>query len=492
MNTNNTINKNPFPQNFLWGGATAANQLEGAAKEDGKGWTTADTALFIEDSSKRMQQMLAPMTSKKIDAALADTEGYYPKRFGIDFYHRYKEDIALFAEMGFKTFRFSISWARILPNGDDMEPNEAGLQFYENVIDELLKYGIEPLVTISHYEFPLALSKNQNGWASRKTIDAFVHYSQILFEHFKGKVKYWITFNEMNVIGMTGYLSGGLLADKMTHPDNPQADYYQAGHHQLVASAKVTQLLHEIDPEANIGCMIVRMENYPNTPKPEDVLASLKSDQENLFFSDVLTRGYYPSYMTRYLREKNIQLTIPEEDLEILKKNTVDFVSFSYYMSGISTAKAEGDMTDGNLLGSLKNPYLEQSEWGWQIDPVGLRISLNKLYDRYQKPIFIVENGLGANDMLTENKQVHDDYRINYLRDHIEQIGEAIEDGVDVIGYTPWGCIDLVSASGNEMSKRYGFIYVDRDDAGNGTMNRYKKDSFYWYQEVIATNGGKL
>ncbi|MFR6671232.1 MAG: glycoside hydrolase family 1 protein [Enterococcus avium] len=482
--------KSVFPVNFLWGGATAANQCEGAAREGGKGWSTADTSLFVEEPSQRMAQMLAPMTTETVQTALDDEQGYYPKRFGIDFYHHYKEDIAMMAELEFKTFRFSISWVRIFPNGDDMIPNEEGLLFYEKIIDELLKYGIEPLVTLSHYEFPLALSFKQNGWASRETIDAFVRYSETLFNRFKGKVKYWITFNEMNVIGMTGYLSGGLLADKLTHPENPLVDYYQAGHHQLVASAKVTRSLHEIDPTAQIGCMIVRMENYPNSPKPEDVLASVKSDQENLFFMDVLARGSYPSYMRRFFAEKDIQIDILEEDRQILKDNPCDFISFSYYMSGIAAdTDTEGQETAGNILGSLENPYLEKSEWGWQIDPVGLRITLNKLYDRYQKPIFIVENGLGAKDELTDQQEVHDDYRINYLRAHIEQIGEAIQDGVDIMGYTPWGCIDLVSASGNEMSKRYGFIYVDRDDQGNGSMKRFRKDSYYWYKKVIASNG---
>lgn len=482
------MSTNRFPENFLWGGATAANQLEGAAQEDGKGWTTADTAKFESDPSKRMQQMLAPMTVKKVEQSLTDSEGFYPKRYGIDFYHHYKEDIALLAEMGFKTFRFSISWARILPNGDDEQPNEAGLVFYEKLIDELLKYNIEPLVTISHYEFPLALSFKQNGWASRDTIDAYVHYADILFKRFKGKVKYWITFNEMNVIGMTGYLSGGLLADKMKNQDNPQEDFYQAGHHQLVASAKATQRLHEIDPEAQVGCMIVRMENYPNTTNPNDVLASIKSDQENLLFMDILTRGGYPSYAKRFFEERNIHLTIYQEDEELLNATTCDFISFSYYMSGI-VGGDNSEETTGNIMGSKVNPYLEKSEWGWQIDPVGLRVTLNKLYDRYQKSIFIVENGLGARDVITEDKKVHDAYRIDYLRSHIEQIGEAIHDGVEVIGYTPWGCIDLVSASGNEMSKRYGFIYVDLDDHGEGSGERYLKDSFYWYKKVISSNG---
>ncbi|MDN6166802.1 MAG: glycoside hydrolase family 1 protein [Tetragenococcus koreensis] len=480
-----------FPENFLWGSATAANQFEGATRQDGKGWTTADTAKYEEDPKLRMQHMMQAMTTNSVKEALNDENGIYPKRYGIDFYHHYKEDIKLFAEMGFKVFRFSISWARILPNGDDEMPNEAGLQFYENVIDELLKYDIEPLVTISHYEFPLALSFKQNGWESRKTIDAFEHYATILFERFKGKVKYWISFNEMNIITMTSYLSGGVLADKITTESALQANY-TAMHNQLVASAKATKKLREIDPKAQMGSMIARMENYPESPKPGDVLASVQSDQDNFMMMDVLARGAYPDYAPRFFKEKGVTLNITEEDKKLLQENTCDFVSFSYYMSGIAGEDNGEEETSGNLISSKENPYLEKSEWGWQIDPIGLRVTLNKISDRYQKPIFIVENGLGAKDTLTEDYKVHDSYRINYLRAHIEQIGEAIEDGVNVLGYTPWGCIDLISASGNEMSKRYGFIYVDQNDYGEGTLNRYRKDSFDWYKEVIATNGEKL
>ncbi|MGG5372189.1 glycoside hydrolase family 1 protein [Enterococcus sp. AZ196] len=485
------MNNKKFPEDFLWGGATAANQIEGATREAGKGWTTSDTSKFIEEPEKRMQQMLAPMTIQRVQEALEDAEGLYPKRNGIDFYHRYKEDIALLAEMGFKTFRFSISWARIFPSGDDEAPNKAGLQFYENVIDELRKYHIEPLITMSHYDFPLALSFKQNGWASRKTIDAFEKYAEVLFTRFKGKVKYWITFNEMNVIGMTGYLSGGILADKLAENQSNTQVNFQAAHHQMVAAAKATALLHKIDPEAKMGCMIVRFENYPETTNPTTILTALKSDQENFLFSDVLMKGRYPSFSKRLFDERGISLSITPEDEQLLADNTADFFSFSYYMSGI-VAENEGDETAGNILASKANPYLKKSEWGWQIDPVGLRISLNKIYDRYQKPIFIVENGLGAKDTLTVDNKVNDDYRIDYLRAHIEQIAEALADGVDIIGYTPWGCIDLVSASGNEMSKRYGFIYVDLDDNGDGSLERYKKASFDWYQKVISSNGEVL
>lgn len=478
-----------FPKNFLWGGATAANQIEGAYLEDGKGWSTADTAKYLGKEARSHMSLLKPMTKEDVEAAMADQEGIYPKRHGIDFYHRYKEDIALFAEMGFKTFRLSISWPRIFPNGDDTEPNEAGLAFYDKVFDECLKYGIEPLVTISHYEFPLALALKQNGWLSRDTIAAFVRYAEVLFKRYGEKVKYWLTFNEINIIGMTGYLSGGILADGI---DNLLQAQYQAAHHQFIASALVVQKCHELIPDAKIGCMLARMEAYPETCNPADVLAAVEADESNLFYTDVQIRGAYPSYMMKFFKDRDITIDMVEGDEEILKQGTVDFLSFSYYMSSIATADKTGESTGGNLLGSKKNPYLKASDWGWQIDPVGLRITMKKMYERYQVPLFIVENGLGAEDTVEADGSIHDSYRIDYLRDHIEQIGLALEEGVEIMGYTPWGCIDLVSASTSEMSKRYGFIYVDQDDLGQGTLARSKKDSFDWYKQVIATNGEDL
>lgn len=476
-----------FPDNFLWGGATAANQLEGAFLEDGKGWSTADTALYIGKEARTQMLLGEPMTRDQVEFAMKDKKGHYPKRHGIDFYHRYKEDIALMAEMGFKTFRLSISWPRIFPNGNDQEPNEAGLAFYDAVFDECIKHGIEPLVTISHYEFPLHLALTQNGWLSRDTIDHFVRYAETLFNRYKNKVKYWLTFNEINIIGMTGYLSGGILADGI---DNMLAAQYQAGHHQFLASALAVKKCHEIIPDAKIGCMLARMEAYPETCNPQDVLASVKADEMNFFYTDVQIRGEYPAYMDSFFEENGIVIDVQEGDRDILREGTVDFLSFSYYMSMVMGESKEE--TGGNLFGSIKNPYLKASDWGWQIDPVGLRITMKKMYQRYQVPLFIVENGLGAEDVVTEDKRIHDAYRIDYLRDHIEQIGLAIQEGVEVMGYTPWGCIDLVSASTSEMSKRYGFIYVDLDDDGKGTLERIRKDSFYWYQKVIATNGEEL
>ncbi|MBV7275884.1 glycoside hydrolase family 1 protein [Clostridium sp. PL3] len=465
-----------FPENFLWGGATAANQFEGAYNEDGKGLSTQDIA---------PKGIMGPVTAEPTEDNM--------KLIGIDFYHRYKEDIKLFAEMGFKVFRLSIAWSRIFPNGDDKEPNEKGLQFYDNVFDELAKYGIEPLVTISHYETPLALAKNYDGWVNRKLIGFFENYVRTIFTRYKDKVKYWLTFNEINSATHEPYMSAGIWTPK---ENLSKQDLYQAMHHELVASSLAVKIGHETNPEFKIGCMILGVPNYPLTSKPSDVLKAMEQDRQNLFFGDVHARGEYPRYMNRFFKENNIEIKMEPGDKEILK-HTVDFISFSYYMSACATADPEkGVKGRGNLIGGVSNPYLEASDWGWQIDPEGLRYILNVFYDRYQKPLFIVENGLGAVDeLITDengNKTVNDDYRINYLNDHLVQVAEAIEDGVDLMGYTTWGCIDLVSASTAELKKRYGFIYVDRHDDGSGTLERYKKKSFNWYKEVIATNGASL
>lgn len=465
-----------FPDGFLWGGAVAANQLEGAYNADGKGWSVQDVT---------PHGGFGPITDEPTEDNM--------KLVGIDFYHRYKEDIKLFAEMGFKTFRTSIAWSRIFPKGDETEPNEAGLKFYDDLFDELLKYGIEPLVTLSHYETPLHLSKEYDGWVNRKMIDFYENYVRTVFTRYKGKVKYWLTFNEINSILHAPFMSGGIY----TAPEElTQKDLYQAVHHELVASALATKIGHEIMPEAQIGCMVLAMPVYPLTSNPDDMVAVMEAERKNYFFSDVHVRGAYPGYMKRYFRENNIELDFGPDDEEILE-NTVDFISFSYYMSVTETAdESKRKPGKGNILGGIPNPYLEASEWGWQIDPKGLRIVLNDFWDRYQKPLFIVENGLGANDELItdENgdKTVNDDYRIDYLNDHLVQVGEAIKDGVNVMGYTTWGCIDLVSASTAELKKRYGFIYVDRHDDGTGTLERYKKKSFYWYKQVIETNGASL
>lgn len=467
--------KHTFPENFLWGGATAANQCEGAADEGGKGLSTADV-----------------LTHGVFGGTEIPPKGFYLKKEAIDFYHRYKEDIALFREMGFKVFRMSISWPRIFPTGEEDQPNEAGLEFYDHVIGELCRQGIKPLVTLSHYEMPLALAEKYNGWADRRIIGLFAKFAKVIFERYKDQVEYWLTFNEINMMLHAPFNGGGVkgMADEVD-----KSVLYQAIHHQLVASAYVTKLGHEINPDFKIGCMIAGSPMYPLTCSPDDVMEAMQQDRRSLFFGDVHARGKYPAYMERYFNENKIHLEIMDDDAEILK-NTVDFISFSYYMSYCATADEEKNIqARGNIMSAVKNPYLGESEWGWQIDPKGLRFILNQFYDRWQLPLFIVENGLGAKDVLVEKDgemTVEDDYRINYLNAHLVQVAEAIKDGVEVLGYTAWGCIDLVSNTSNQMEKRYGFIYVDRDDHGNGTMKRYKKKSFNWYKNVIATNGGSL
>ncbi|WP_334308260.1 glycoside hydrolase family 1 protein [Lacrimispora xylanolytica] len=466
-----------FPDGFLWGGAVAANQCEGAYNEDGKGLSTQDVA---------PHGIKGPITKEPTSDNM--------KLIGIDFYHRYKDDIKLFAEMGFKVFRTSIAWSRIFPGGDEKEPNEKGLQFYDDLFDELLKYGIEPLVTISHYETPLHLSVKYDGWVNRDMISFYERYVRTIFNRYGSKVKYWLTFNEINSVLHEPFMSGGIYTDKS---QLKKQDLYQAIHHELVASALATKIGHEMMPDSKIGCMILSMPMYALTSDPDDVIAAMKADHMNTFFGDVHVRGEYPGYMKRYFKENDIQIQMADGDEALLKNHTVDFVSFSYYMSACEAAdRLKAQAGEGNLMGGVTNPYLKQSEWGWAIDPQGIRYVLNQFYDRWQKPLFIVENGLGAVDeLITEpdgTKTVLDDYRINYLRDHLIQVREAIEDGVPVMGYTSWGCIDLVSASTAQLKKRYGFIYVDRNDDGTGTLNRYKKKSFEWYKNVIGTNGENL
>jgi len=486
-------NKTKFPQNFLWGGATAANQIEGAYNEGGKGLSTADMLKYIPlEKRDELTGMTDTITSdEQLKDRLENAQNYnFPHRTAIDFYHHYKEDIALFAEMGFKVFRFSMSWPRIFPTGEEAEPNRDGLAFYDNVIAELEKYGIEPLVTLSHYEMPLALTEKYNGWISRDVIDCYVHYATAVFSHFKGKVKYWITFNEMNMTLLNAYLPAGILMDRCS--ENDKQVKFQASHHQFVASALAIEAGHKIMPDAKIGCMIARIETYPASCKPEDVRQAQFENQLNLFYSDVPLKGEYPYYMDRYFRENHVKIKKECGDDSILKMNTADFLSFSYYMTYVSKFDPNDTQSSGNVIAVIKNPNLELSQWGWPIDPVGLRITLNVLYDRYRVPIFIAENGLGAHDAVESDGSIRDPYRIDYLRKHIEQIREAIADGVDVFGYTTWGPIDLVSCGTHQMSKRYGFIYVDRDDAGTGTLKRSRKQSFYWYKKVIESNGSDL
>lgn len=463
-----------FGEGFLWGGASAANQVEGAWDQDGKGPSIQDV---LPRGGMRPR-------------STAPTEDNL-KLVGIDFYHRYREDIALLAEMGFKVFRFSIAWSRIFPHGDEQHPNEAGLAFYDRVLDELEKHGIEPLVTISHYETPLYLAETYNGWVSRQLIGFYEKYCRVLFERYGRRVKYWLTFNEINSVLHLPFMSGGINTPASQLSEQ---DLYRAVHHELVASARATALARQLAPESRIGCMILAMPTYPLTPAPDDVLAALHAEQANYAFGDVHVRGRYPGYFLRMLADKGIELEITPADAEDLR-HTVDFVSFSYYMSTCASAGEDTGRGEGNILGGVPNPTLAASEWGWQIDPVGLRVVLNQYWDRWEKPLFIVENGLGARDELVDSEgglTVHDDYRIEYLREHLYQVREAIADGVKVLGYTTWGCIDMVSASTAQMSKRYGFVYVDRNDDGTGTLRRYRKKSFDWYREVIASNGERL
>jgi len=471
---------------FLWGGATAANQFEGAWDVDGKGPSTSD--MCTNGSHK---------TPKRITRQIEEGT-LYPSHEAIDFYHHYKEDIALFAEMGFKTFRLSIAWTRIFPTGMEEKPNEAGLAFYDRVFDECLKYGIEPLVTISHYEMPFALTETFNGWAGRECIDLFVRYCEVLFERYKDKVKYWLTFNEINggTMPMGNFLSLGILnegtSELINQVDNQQLRY-QALHHQLVASAKVVKIAHENYPQFQMGNMICFITMYPFSCNPDDILETQKNMQmTNWFCSDIQVRGTYPYYANRFFEENNIIIKMEDDDVEVLKGGCVDFYTFSYYMSNCVAKNPTSEQVSGNVMGGLKNPYLKASDWGWQIDPKGLRYTLNEIYARYEIPLMVVENGLGAYDKIEEDGSINDDYRIDYLKEHIEQMKEAVSDGVDLMGYTPWGCIDLVSASTGEMAKRYGFIYVEKYDDGTGTLARRKKKSFDWYKKLIASNGENI
>lgn len=471
----------PFPAGFLWGGALAANQSEGSYLADGKGLTTVD---MIPHGANRMAVKLG----REKRFTLREEE-FYPSHDAIDFYHRYKEDIALMAEMGFTVFRTSIAWSRLFPDGDELTPNADGIAFYHKVFTECRKYGIEPLVTLSHFDVPMHLVIEYGSWRNRKMIDFFARYARTCFEAFDGLVKYWLTFNEINILLHSPFSGAGLVFEP---GENHEQVKYQAAHHELVASALVTKIAHEVNPQNQVGCMLAGGNFYPWSCKPEDVWAALQKDRENLFFIDVQARGAYPAYSARLFREKGVTLDITDEDAAILR-HTVDFISFSYYASRCASAEMnEQNSSAANVVKSLTNPHVARSSWGWGIDPLGLRITMNMMYDRYQKPLFLVENGLGARDELTAAGEIHDDYRISYLQQHIAAMAEAIADGIPVMGYTTWGCIDLVAASTGEMSKRYGLVYVDRDDQGNGTLQRTRKKSFWWYKKVIASNGRDL
>lgn len=476
--------KQGLPDDFLWGGAVAAHQVEGGWDQGGKGISIAD---------------VLSGGAHGVDRVITDgiQEGYrYPNHEAVDFYHRYKEDVALFAEMGFRCFRTSIAWTRIFPRGDELEPNEAGLQFYDDLFDELLKYGIEPVITLSHFEMPWHLVKEYGGWKNRKLVEFFVRFSEVVMTRYQHKVKYWMTFNEINNqrdwrYPLFGYCCSGVV---FTEEPNPEETMYQVLHHQFVASAKVVKLGHQINPAFSIGCMLACVPIYPYSCHPDDMIYSVEAMRSRFLFTDVQVRGYYPAYILKEWARRGFTIQMEEGDAQILREGCTDYIGLSYYMSNAVSAHTLGDTDDiVSFPGSLPNPHVKASDWGWQIDPVGLRYSLNVLYERYQKPLFIVENGFGAIDKPGDDGQIQDDYRIAYLKSHIEQMKKAvIEDGVELMGYTPWGCIDCVSFTTGQYSKRYGFIHVDKYDDGSGTLARSRKASFGWYQQVIASNGETL
>ena len=470
-----------FPKNFLWGGAVAANQCEGGILEGGRGLANVD---LCPAGSHRQEVICGHGKSLKRE------EGYrYPSTEAIDFYHHFREDIRLLAEMGFTVFRLSIAWTRIFPNGDEKEPNEEGLCFYKEVFGECKKYGIQPLVTISHFDCPVHLIEKFGGWRDRRMIDFYLRLCEVLFTRYRDDVTLWLTFNEINMILHAPFMGAGLY---FSEGENEEQIKYQAAHHELVASALATRLAHEINPQNQVGCMFAAGSVYPFSCRPQDVWEALQKDQENYFFVDVQSRGYYPAYAKKRLQKNGVYPRMQPEDEEILRKYPVDFISFSYYNSRCVSAGSQ-EMAEGNLFQSAKNPFVRYSDWGWPIDPLGFRITLNQVYDRYQKPLFVVENGLGAIDIPGEDGTIQDDYRIDYLREHIRAMKEAVEeDGVELMGYTSWAPIDLISAGTGEMKKRYGFIYVDKQEDGSGTLKRLPKKSFYWYRRVIETNGEEL
>lgn len=475
-----------MPENFLWGGAVAAHQIEGAWNVKGKGVSTADVMTAGANG-----------VARRITDGVIEGENY-PNHEAIDFYHRYKEDIQLFKELGLKAFRTSINWTRIFPNGDETEPNEAGLAYYDDLFDELKKNGIEPVITLSHFEIPYHLYKEYGGFRNKKLIDFFAHYAKTVMTRYKDKVKYWMTFNEINnqADGQHELHTWTNSAILFEEGENREEIVFQAAVNELIASAKVVKLGHEINPDFQIGCMMAYVPVYPASSKPEDQMAALKVMNRRFFYSDIHARGIVPSYAKNEWANKGYKIDITAEEEQALKEGTVDYIGFSYYMSGAVTTVEDSvgyDIPDFEQAKMIKNTYVKASDWGWQIDPVGLRYTLNVVYERYQLPMFIVENGFGAYDEVTPEGKIHDPYRVAYIKAHIKQMKLAVlEDGVDLLGYTPWGIIDIVSFGTGEMEKRYGFIHVDKDNQGNGTLNRRKKDSFDWYQKVIASKGEEL
>ncbi|MCH3962157.1 MAG: family 1 glycosylhydrolase [Solobacterium sp.] len=485
--------KQGFDQDFLFGGAICSSQAEGAYKEGGKGLDTQDLRYFDPAWTKDERKLIPNrrLNHPKLEAALqTDDTSHYPFRHGIDFYHRWESDLDLFQEMGLRIFRTSVCWARIYPHGDDEKPNEEGLKYYHDLFAGCQKRGIKVFVTMLHYNIPWHLVEKYGGWRSRETVKFYEKYARTLFARLGDTVDYWLPFNEFNAGKFNPYNGVCILDDDA---DNTQDTIFQCLHHQFIANALAVKACHEMLPGKMIGGMIARFTSYPATCKPEDVMQSITDEQySNWFYLDVMARGKYPSYMERFFDHSGVTIKMEPGDKELIAENTVDFVSFSYYFSQVSTTQNGWEKTEGNLIMSNKNPYLKSSEWGWQMDPIGLRVTLNQVYDRYQLPVFVAENGLGAIDHVEADGSIHDSYRIEYLREHIKQMKEAVKDGVELLGYTMWGFIDVVSCGSMEMSKRYGVIYVDQDDAGNGTLERSRKDSFYWYQKCIASNGEDL
>ena len=477
-----------FPKNFLWGGAQAASQADGAYREDGKGLNSSDVQPFLKGlSNEEIQKIeVQGMTLAQAKAGVTDQEHYNPKRYGIDFYHTYESDIDLLSEMGFKTFRTSLDWSRIFPNGDDEEPNVAALEHYSKMIDYLLSKNIEPIITMNHYETPLNITFKYGGWPNKDVIPMFEKFGKTLLDWFGDRVKYWIVVNQINMVQTEPWLSVGVAADQY---DNLAEALYQSTHNQMVAAAWIKGYAKTLNhPNLNIGTMVADGTVFPATAKPADVVLALQHNRMQYMFTDVQFRGAYPKFAQNYFADHDIKLAITDAEMKLIKENPMDFLGISYYYSQmVDSTKNKYEVND-----TTPNPYLKASPWGWAIDPQGFYNTLSQYADRYGKPIIIAENGIGMYDELTEDKKAHDDYRVDYLRQHIEQVGRAIHDGANVIAYCAWGPIDIVSCSSQQMSKRYGFIYVDLDDEGNGTGARYKKDSFTWYKKVIATNGEEL
>ncbi len=475
-----------FPEDFLWGGAIAASQADGAWQADGKKLNSSDVQPYLKGKSNDEIQQLEKlgMTLEEVKKNVADTGQYFPKRFGIDFYHTYESDLELLAEMGFKTFRTSIDWARVFPNGDEKEPNEVALAHYGKMIDKMKSLGIEPIITMLHYETPIHITLEYGGWTNKAVIEMFERYGKVLLEHFGDRVKYWIVINQVNMVQIEPFLSLGVCSDQYKRKEEAE---YQGVYNQLVASAKIRKYAKTLPYDLQIGTMVADCTVYPYSCKPSDIILAMEHNRMQYFFTDVQFQGDIPVYAERYFTENNIHLDITDEERALLKENTMDYLGISYYFSQMVDAEKNVNKADS----ITPNPHLDANPWGWNVDPQGLYNSLSQYWDRYEKPIVIAENGFGMYDELVDGK-VHDDYRIAYLGDHIEQIGRAIQNGANVIGYCAWGPIDIVSCSSQQMSKRYGFIYVDLDDEGNGTGKRIKKDSFDWYKQVIATNGSEI